>query len=494
MTAPAIGVPSGEAGPPAPRPVKVRNRPAAALLEPAILRRAALRAFVKLDPRLMVKIPVMFVVEIGSVITTIEFLARPGLFVGLVTAWLWATVLFAGFAEAVAEGRGKAQAGTLRRSRKETAARRLLPDGTTEVIPSTQLKVGDRCVVVAGEAIPGDGDVIEGIAIVDESAITGESAPVLRESGGDRSAVTGGTLVLSDRIVVEVTSSPGETFLDRMIALVEGATRQKTPNEIALDILIAGMTLILLVAVVTLQLMAVYDKAGWRRSSSPCSVSPRPSSRRRPCCPRWPTTHPRERELNSSATNGYPMSQPQRLRRDADVLGKATDRDKRGIPTDIKERVVAPVRIEVDPHHVSGHRDAPRLHVATRRGQRSRSAQAGRLLGSQHGRHALVFALTTGPTAAGDQPNLSSSIFVRSATAESCAPTSKMGIFSGPRQTGPASTVPPNRRALPRVGFLLEPSTYSSGECNLHHAAATWVITADRPILRNSGTTSCRLK
>jgi len=260
MTASVIGgMPPGDAG--APRPVKARSRPAAALLEPAILRRAALQAFVKLDPRLMIKIPVMFVVEIGSVITTIEFFARPDLFVGLVTLWLWATVLFAGFAEAVAEGRGKAQADALRRSRKETTATRLRPDGTTEVIPSTQLKVGDRCVVAAGEVIPGDGDVVEGLAIVDESAITGESAPVLRESGGDRCAVTGGTLVLSDRIVVQVTSSPGETFLDRMIALVEGASRQKTPNEIALDILIAGMTLILLVAVVTLQLMAVYDKA-----------------------------------------------------------------------------------------------------------------------------------------------------------------------------------------------------------------------------------------
>jgi K+-transporting ATPase ATPase B chain len=261
VTASATGVPPGEAGFPGPRPVKTRTRPATALLEPAILRHALLRAFVKLDPRLMVKIPVMFVVEIGSVITTIEFFARPDLFVGLVTLWLWATVLFANFAEAVAEGRGKAQADTLRRSRKETTARRLLPDGSTEVVPSAQLKVGDRCVVAAGEVIPGDGDVTEGVAIVDESAITGESAPVLREAGGDRSAVTGGTLVLSDQIVVQVTSSPGETFLDRMIALVEGASRQKTPNEIALDILIAGMTLILLVAVVTLQLMAVYDKA-----------------------------------------------------------------------------------------------------------------------------------------------------------------------------------------------------------------------------------------
>jgi K+-transporting ATPase ATPase B chain len=203
----------------------------------------------------------MFVVEIGSVITSVEFFARPTLFVGLVTLWLWATVLFANFAEAVAEGRGKAQADTLRRSRKETFAQLLKPDGTTQEIPSAQLRSGDVAVVTAGQVIPGDGDVVQGMAVVDESAITGESAPVIRESGGDRSAVTGGTVVLSDRIVVQITSNPGETFLDRMIALVEGASRQKTPNEIALDILIAGLTLILLVAVVTLQPMAIYDKA-----------------------------------------------------------------------------------------------------------------------------------------------------------------------------------------------------------------------------------------
>jgi K+-transporting ATPase ATPase B chain len=203
----------------------------------------------------------MFLVEVGSVITTVEFAARPSVFVGLVTLWLWATVLFANFAEAVAEGRGKAQADTLRKARRDTVAHRLNPDGTTEAVPSTQLTLGDRCVVTANQVIPGDGDVIEGIAVVDESAITGESAPVLREAGGDRSAVTGGTVVLSDRIVVRITSQPGETFLDRMIALVEGASRQKTPNEIALDILISGMTLILLVAVVTLQPFAVYDKA-----------------------------------------------------------------------------------------------------------------------------------------------------------------------------------------------------------------------------------------
>jgi potassium-transporting ATPase ATP-binding subunit len=243
------------------RPPVARNRRAAVLFEPAMARRAVVQAFVKLDPRVMIRIPVMFLVEIGSVITTIDFIGRPSLFVGLVAAWLWATVLFANFAEAVAEDRGKAQADTLRNSRRETVAYRLTADGTTEVVSSTGLAVGDRCVVAANQVIPGDGDVIEGIAVVDESAITGESAPVIRESGGDRSAVTGGTVVLSDRIVVQITSKPGETFLDRMIALVEGANRQKTPNEIALDILIAGLTLILLVAVVTLQPMAVYDKA-----------------------------------------------------------------------------------------------------------------------------------------------------------------------------------------------------------------------------------------
>jgi potassium-transporting ATPase ATP-binding subunit len=259
MTSPALS-PSREDAV-TPRPPKVRFRGAAALFEPAILRRAAVGAVRKLDPRMMIHIPVMFVVEIGSVITTVEFIVRPNLFTGLVTLWLWATVLFANFAEAVAEGRGKAQADTLRKARKEAVAHRLTVGGATETVPSTELKAGDRCVVGPNQVIPGDGDVIEGIAVVDESAITGESAPVIRESGGDRSAVTGGTVVLSDQITVEITSNPGHTFLDRMIALVEGASRQKTPNEVALDILIAGMTLILLVAVVTLQPMAVYDKA-----------------------------------------------------------------------------------------------------------------------------------------------------------------------------------------------------------------------------------------
>jgi K+-transporting ATPase ATPase B chain len=170
------------------------------------------------------------------VLTTILFAFDPTLFAGQITVWLWLTALFANMAEAVAEGRGKAQAAALRATRQETMARRLLPDGTEELVPGTQLMPGDRCVVEANQIIPGDGEVVEGVASVDESAITGESAPVIRESGGDRSAVTGGTKVLSDRIVVEITSMPGETFIDRMIALVEGASRQKTPNEIALTI------------------------------------------------------------------------------------------------------------------------------------------------------------------------------------------------------------------------------------------------------------------
>ena len=249
------------APPPQTRPPKVRTRPATSMLDGSIMRRALGEAFVKLDPRTMVRIPVMFVVEIGSVITAIGFFASPSLFVGLISLWLWATVLFANFAEAVAEGRGKAQADTLRRSRQETMAFVRRAGGMVDEIPSAKLRVGDLCVVGAGQVIPGDGDVVDGLATVDESAITGESAPVIRESGGDRSAVTGGTVVLSDRIVVRITSDPGETFLDRMIALVEGASRQKTPNEVALDILIAGLTLILLVAVVTLQPMAIYSKA-----------------------------------------------------------------------------------------------------------------------------------------------------------------------------------------------------------------------------------------
>jgi potassium-transporting ATPase ATP-binding subunit len=253
-----------------PRPPKVRTRPSGSrsLFDPAIMRRATVDSFVKLDPRQMMRNPVMFIVEVGSVLTTILFFQKlpsakssDSVFTGLVSAWLWFTVLFANFAEAVAEGRGKAQADTLRKTRSETVARIRLADGTITEKSSNDLLVGDECVVTAGELIPGDGEIIEGIASVDESAITGESAPVIRESGGDRSAVTGGTRVLSDEIVVRITSKPGETFLDRMIALVEGASRQKTPNEIALNILLAGLTIIFLLAVVTLQPFAIYSKA-----------------------------------------------------------------------------------------------------------------------------------------------------------------------------------------------------------------------------------------
>ncbi len=232
-----------------------------------IVRRASGDAIKKLNPRTMMKNPVMFVVEIGSVITTIYLFRdlaahRHALSFDLqITLWLWFTVLFANFAEAMAEGRGKAQADALRRAKSETTAMRLRPDGTTEQCPSSALRAGDRCLVVAGQMIPGDGEIYEGVASVDESAITGESAPVIREAGGDRSAVTGGTRVLSDEIKIEITSNPGETFLDRMIALVEGAERQKTPNEIALNILLAGLTIIFLLAVVTLQPIAIYSTA-----------------------------------------------------------------------------------------------------------------------------------------------------------------------------------------------------------------------------------------
>ncbi|HZQ27676.1 MAG TPA: potassium-transporting ATPase subunit KdpB [Acidimicrobiales bacterium] len=232
---------------------------AKATFDAAIVRRAVSDSFRKLDPRQMVRSPVMFVVEVGSVLTTILFFRDTTLFTGLVTVWLWFTVLFANFAEAVAEGRGKAQADALRKTRSETIAFVRQPDGTMREVPSSQLQLGDECVVTAGQVIPGDGEVIEGIASVDESAITGESAPVIRESGGDRSSVTGGTRVLSDEIVVRISSRPGESFLDRMIALVEGASRQKTPNEIALNILLAGLTIIFLLATVTLQPFAIYS-------------------------------------------------------------------------------------------------------------------------------------------------------------------------------------------------------------------------------------------
>ena len=231
-----------------------------------IARRAALDAVLKLSPARMVRNPVMFVVEVGSVLTTVLLFTRSGHLHGSfafdlqVTLWLWFTVLFANFAEAMAEGRGKAQADALRKAKSETTACRITDEGVEEV-SSSQLRAGDRVRVSAGQMIPGDGEVVDGIASVDESAITGESAPVIRESGGDRSAVTGGTRVLSDEIIVCISSNPGETFLDRMIALVEGAERQKTPNEIALNILLAGLTIIFLLATVTLQPFAIYSNA-----------------------------------------------------------------------------------------------------------------------------------------------------------------------------------------------------------------------------------------
>jgi potassium-transporting ATPase ATP-binding subunit len=234
---------------------------------PQIIRNAVWDAARKLHPRTMARNPVMFVVEVGSAFTTLALVrdvvtGRQNLgFEIQVTLWLWVTVLFANFAEAMAEGRGKAQADTLRRTRTETSARRLRPGTSDEIVPATSLRRGDVVLVTAGEFIPGDGEIIEGVASVDESAITGESAPVIRESGGDRSAVTGGTRVLSDWIKIRVTSDPGHTFLDRMIALVEGAERQKTPNEIALNILLAGLTIIFLLAVVTLQPFAIYSGA-----------------------------------------------------------------------------------------------------------------------------------------------------------------------------------------------------------------------------------------
>jgi K+-transporting ATPase ATPase B chain len=235
--------------------------------DPQIVQRAIGDSFRKLHPRTMARNPVMFVVEVGSVITTLRlvldtFAGRGSLgFEFQITFWLWLTVLFANFAEAMAEGRGKAQADTLRKAKTETMANRERPDGTFDRVAAPALRKGDIVRVVAGEVIPADGDIIDGVASVDESAITGESAPVIRESGGDRSAVTGGTKVLSDWIRVRVSVNPGETFLDRMIALVEGAERQKTPNEIALNILLAGLTIVFLIAVVTLQPFAIYSGA-----------------------------------------------------------------------------------------------------------------------------------------------------------------------------------------------------------------------------------------
>src|SRR5262252_1245104 len=239
----------------------VRTRP---LFDPEIVRRATKESFRKLNPRHVAKNPVMFVVEVGAALTTVfvikdAVVGAGGLLFGVqIALWLWFTVLFANFAEAMAEARGKAQADNLRKTKTDTMAKKILGNGRFEMVASSQLRSGDVVYVEAGYIIPGDGEVIEGIASVDESVITGESAPVIRESGGDRSAVTGGTKVLSDHITVKITSNPGETFLDRMIALVEGAARQKTPNEIALNILIAGLTLIFLLAVATLPPYAKY--------------------------------------------------------------------------------------------------------------------------------------------------------------------------------------------------------------------------------------------
>ncbi|MFE2425879.1 potassium-transporting ATPase subunit KdpB [Streptomyces sp. NPDC059373] len=244
-----------------------QHRVSGGMLDPRQLITSIPDACRKLDPRVMVKNPVMFVVWIGAVLTTLSAIKDPSVFAWVITVWLWLTAIFANLSEAVAEGRGKAQAETLRRAKTESVARRLtgwkpgVKELREEEVPGAQLQLGDHVVVEAGQIIPGDGDVVEGVASVDESAITGESAPVIRESGGDRSAVTGGTKVLSDRIIVKITSKPGETFIDRMIALVEGAARQKTPNEIALNILLASLTIVFLLAVVTLQPFAIFAGA-----------------------------------------------------------------------------------------------------------------------------------------------------------------------------------------------------------------------------------------
>src|ERR1022692_4754050 len=241
------------------------DRKAPALWNREIVSRASIDSFVKLDPRLMIRNPVMFVVEVTSVLVMFtlfrDLLAHRMALAGFefqIALWLWFTVLFANFAEAMAEGRGKAQADNLRKTRTETQAKLVIEGGQTKLVPAAQLRRGDIVMVAAGDVIPGDGEVIEGIAAVNEAAITGESAPVIRESGGDRSGVTGGTTVISDWIKVKITANPGETFLDRMIALVEGAQRQRTPNEIALSILLAGLTLIFMLVCVSLQPFALY--------------------------------------------------------------------------------------------------------------------------------------------------------------------------------------------------------------------------------------------
>ena len=231
------------------------------LLDPKMLWTSVPDALRKLDPRTLWRNPVMFIVEIGAVWSTLLAITDPSWFAWLIVGWLWLTVFFANLAEAVAEGRGKAQADSLRKAKTDTMAHRVTASGGEEQVAAPLLQQGDVVIVEAGQTIPGDGDVIEGIASVDESAITGESAPVVRESGGDRSAVTGGTTVLSDRIVVKITQKPGESFIDRMIGLVEGANRQKTPNEVALNILLASLSIIFVFAVATLQPLAIYSKA-----------------------------------------------------------------------------------------------------------------------------------------------------------------------------------------------------------------------------------------
>src|SRR3984957_14101593 len=246
--------------PPTPAQAVSTRRVSGGFLDPHMLWKSLPDAFKKFDPRVQLKNPVMFVVEVGSVLTTYSAIIHNSIFAWTITAWLWLTVLFANLAEAVAEGRGKAQAETLRRTKRETVARKLIgwKSGDTafriEEVAGTQLAVGDFVIVKPGQVIPGDGDVVEGVASVDESAVVGEP-------GGDRSAVTGGAKVLSDQIIVRITSKPGDTFIDRMIALVEGASRQKTPNEVALNILLASLTLIFVLAVVTLQPMAFYSNA-----------------------------------------------------------------------------------------------------------------------------------------------------------------------------------------------------------------------------------------
>jgi potassium-transporting ATPase ATP-binding subunit len=268
-----MAVTTGNAPAPADAPKQTATQPhriGGGLLDPKMVWKSLPDALKKLDPRVQIKNPVMFVVEVGAVLCIYTAVRQSTAFNWTIVVWLFLTVVFANMAEAVAEGRGKAQAETLRRAKKEAMARRLTnwtagaaPESLREEsVPGTALTLGDHVIVEAGEVVPGDGDVVEGVASVDESAITGESAPVIRESGGDRSAVTGGTTVLSDRIVVQITSKPGETFIDRMIALVEGAKRQKTPNEIALNILLASLTIIFMLAVLTLQPMAMHFGAG----------------------------------------------------------------------------------------------------------------------------------------------------------------------------------------------------------------------------------------